>query len=167
MKSDTPSMPRLTTMRLTVLLALAAMTACASRGETAIANTTAGDVSSDTYVASPSLAGTSWRMLRFEGGDDRVLTATDPAQYTMTFTPDGQVSVRIACNRGQGTWTSPATGQLALGPVALTRAMCPPDPLQDRWIKDWPAVRSYVLKNGHLYLSLMADGGIYEFEPLP
>jgi para-nitrobenzyl esterase len=26
-------------------------------------------------------------------------------------------------------------------------------------------VRSYVIRNGHLFLSLMADGGIYEFEP--
>jgi len=26
-------------------------------------------------------------------------------------------------------------------------------------------VRSYAIKNGHLFLSLMADGGTYEFEP--
>ena len=31
-------------------------------------------------------------------------------------------------------------------------------------VKQWPFVRSYVIKNGHLFLSLMADGGIYEFE---
>ncbi len=30
-----------------------------------------------------------------------------------------------------------------------------------------PLVRSYVLKDGHLFLSLMADGGIYEYEPMP
>jgi para-nitrobenzyl esterase len=33
-------------------------------------------------------------------------------------------------------------------------------------VKDWPYVRSYVLRNGHLFLSLMADGGVYELEPL-
>jgi hypothetical protein len=27
-------------------------------------------------------------------------------------------------------------------------------------------IRSYVTKDGHLFLSLMADGGIYEFEPV-
>jgi len=27
-------------------------------------------------------------------------------------------------------------------------------------------VRSYVRKNGHLFLFLRADGGIYEFEPV-
>ena len=50
--------------------------------------------------------------------------------------------------------------------MALTRAMCPPAPLNDRIPKDLGYVRSYVLKDGHLFLSLMADGGIYEFEPL-
>ncbi len=27
-------------------------------------------------------------------------------------------------------------------------------------------VRSYTLKEGNLYLAVMADGGIYEFQPL-
>lgn len=27
-------------------------------------------------------------------------------------------------------------------------------------------MRSYIFKDGHLFLSLMADGGIYEFEPV-
>jgi len=29
-----------------------------------------------------------------------------------------------------------------------------------------PPYRSYVIKDGRLFLSLMADGGIYEFEPV-
>jgi para-nitrobenzyl esterase len=33
-------------------------------------------------------------------------------------------------------------------------------------VKQWPNIRSYVLRNGHLFLALMADGGIYEFEPV-
>ena len=32
--------------------------------------------------------------------------------------------------------------------------------------RDWTYVRSYVLKDGHLFMSLMADGGIYEFAPM-
>jgi uncharacterized lipoprotein YbaY len=43
--------------------------------------------------------------------------------------------------------------------------MCPPAPLNDRIVKDWEFVRSYTIKDGHLFLSLMADGGNYEFEP--
>jgi len=37
--------------------------------------------------------------------------------------------------------------------------------LHDQLVKHWPYVRSYLIKGGRLYLSLMADGGIYEFEP--
>lgn len=33
-------------------------------------------------------------------------------------------------------------------------------------MKQWGYIRSYVVKDGHLFLSLMADGGIYEFEPV-
>jgi heat shock protein HslJ len=42
--------------------------------------------------------------------------------------------------------------------------MCPPAPLSDRIVKDWSYVRTYTMKEGHLFLSLMADGGDYEFE---
>jgi para-nitrobenzyl esterase len=76
------------------------------------------------------------------------------------------VSVRIDCNRGRGTWDSAGKNQLQFGPLALTRAMCPPESLHDRIVKQWPFVRSYMMKDGRLFLSLMADGGTYEFEPV-
>jgi para-nitrobenzyl esterase len=74
--------------------------------------------------------------------------------------------VRIDCNRGRGTWKSSGPNQLQFGPLALTRAKCPPESLHDRIVKDWGAVRSYLIKDGHLFLSLMADGGTYEYEPM-
>jgi heat shock protein HslJ len=112
------------------------------------------------------LSGTSWQLVKFQGGDDTVLTPDAKAKYTITFEPDGHVSVRIDCNRGRGTWTSSGPNHLQLGPLALTRAMCPPDSLHDHIVKQWAFVRSYTIKDGHLFLSLMADGGVYEFEPL-
>jgi putative lipoprotein len=44
--------------------------------------------------------------------------------------------------------------------------MCAPAPLNDHIAKDWQYVRSYTMKDDHLFLSLMADGGTYEFEPM-
>lgn len=113
-----------------------------------------------------TLAGTSWRLVKFEGGDDRVLRPRDRNSYTIAFAADGAVSARIDCNRGRGSWESPGPGQLRFGPMALTRALCPSDSLHDHIVKQWPHVRSYLVRDGHLFLSLMADGGIYEFEPL-
>ena len=116
--------------------------------------------------AAADLGGTSWRLVKFEGSDDKTLTADDPTRYTIQFESKGTASVRINCNRGHGTWSSSRPHSLEFGPLALTRAMCPPAPLNDRIVKDWAYVRSYMLRDGHLFLSLMADGGIYKFEPL-
>lgn len=112
------------------------------------------------------LTGTSWRLVRFEGGDGTVLLPADSATYTLEFLETGRLAARIDCNRGQGTWSAEGPGQVAFGPLALTRAACPPAPLTDRLVKDWPFVRSWLLRDGHLFLGLMADAGIYEFEPM-
>jgi para-nitrobenzyl esterase len=113
-----------------------------------------------------TLDGTSWQLVRFQGGDDTALAPDDGSKYTLTFNTDGSVSARIDCNRGRGTWKSVRPGEVELGPLALTRAMCPPGSLHDRLVKQLPYVRSYVIKGDSLYLALMADGGVYEFELL-
>jgi heat shock protein HslJ len=115
--------------------------------------------------ASADLGGTSWRLVRFQGGDGTTLAPDDPAKYTIELGAEGQVSVRIDCNRGTATWRSEGPNQIELGPLALTRAVCPPAPLSDRLVEDWPSVRTYALREGHLFLSLAADGGHYELEP--
>jgi heat shock protein HslJ len=116
--------------------------------------------------AARDLGGTSWQLVKFQGSDDKTLTPDDRAKYTISFTANGRVSARIDCNRGSGTWKSAGANQLQFGAMALTRAMCPPGPIQDRIGRDLGYVRSYTIKDGHLFLSLMADGGIYEFEPV-
>lgn len=112
------------------------------------------------------LQGTRWQLVRFQGGDDRTLTPDDPAKYTLEFAAGGQVAARIDCNRGRGTWKATPEGQLELGPLALTRAQCPAGSLHDQIARQWANVRSFVIKDGHLFLSLMADGGTYEFMPV-
>ena len=116
--------------------------------------------------AQSGLGGTSWLLVKFQGGDGTTLTPDDKAKYAIAFAADGQVSARIDCNAGRATWKSSGPNQVQLGPLALTRAMCPPGSLHDRIVEHWDFIRSYVIKDGHLFLSLMADGGIYEFEPV-
>jgi para-nitrobenzyl esterase len=115
---------------------------------------------------SESLSGTSWQLVRFQGGDDKVITPDERAKYTVAFAADGIVNVRFDCNRGRGGWKSAAKSRLEFGPMALTRAMCPPGSLHDQLVKHWPFIRSYIIKDGRLFLALMADGGTYELEPL-
>jgi para-nitrobenzyl esterase len=114
---------------------------------------------------SPGLAGTSWQLVKFQGSDETTLTPDDRAKYTIEFAARGRLIARIDCNRGRGTWKSSGSNQITFGPLALTRAKCPPGSLHDHIVKQWGNIRSYVIKDGHLFLALMADGGIYEFEP--
>ena len=44
----------------------------------------------------------------------------------MQFLPDGRLLARFDCNQGRGGYTA-AEGVLALTPLAVTTAMCPPD----------------------------------------
>ena len=112
-----------------------------------------------------SLAGTSWRLVRFQGGDDKVLAPDDKSKYTLSFGADGRLAARIDCNRGMGSWKSPQQGRLDLGPMALTRALCAPGSIDYEIAKRLPHVRSYVIRDGRLFLSMMADGGVFELEP--
>lgn len=114
-----------------------------------------------------SLAATSWQLVKFTGGDGKVLTPDDKSKYTLAFNANGTLNARIDCNLGRGGWKSAGKGQLELGAMAVTRAMCPPGSIDHEIAKRLHHVRSYVMKDGHLFLSMMADGGVFEFEPAP
>jgi heat shock protein HslJ len=119
-----------------------------------------------------TLAGTNWRLVEVQSMDD-AQGPTRPADrnlYTMSLAADGSASFRFDCNRGTGSWSSapsadPNSGSLTFSPLATTKALCPPPSLGERVERDMSFVRSYMLRGGKLNLSLMADGGIYVWEP--
>mgnify|MGYP000023552818 CR=1 FL=1 len=113
-----------------------------------------------------TLAGSAWQLVRIQSMDDTVQVPDERGKYTLQFGEDGTVAIRADCNRGTGGWTSEGAS-LAFGPLATTRAMCPPGSLHDAYIAQLSYVRSYVLRDGMLLLATMADGAIIEFEPLP
>jgi para-nitrobenzyl esterase len=118
-------------------------------------------------AAPASLEGSSWRLVQIAMSDGVTRPAIDRSRYTIGFGRDGVLNVRFDCNRGRGSWKSSGAGNLEFGPLALTRALCPVGSLHDELVRQWPYVRSYVLKGGRLFLSLMADGGTIEFETAP
>lgn len=93
----------------------------------------------------------------------------DPARFTLHFEAEGRVTLRLDCNRGSGTWqatpTADSSGSLVFGPIAATRALCAAPHLDERLIRDLAYVRGYLIRDGKLFLTLMADGGIYEWHP--
>jgi para-nitrobenzyl esterase len=124
-------------------------------------------VSATVASAQSPLAGSSWQLVRFQGGDGTVLTPDDGGKYTIAFDARGNgMAMRIDCNRGRGTWKSAGANQIEFGHMAVTRALCLDSNLHDQILKQWGNIRSYAIRDGHLFLSLMADGGTYEFEPM-
>jgi hypothetical protein len=100
--------------------------------------------------------------------DDAIGTVRpdDPTVYTMRLAADGSVAMRLDCDQVTGTWSAepsadPASGRLVFGPLAATRAVCPPPSLGESIAAHSAFVRSYLLKDDRLALGLMANGGIY------
>jgi len=114
-------------------------------------------------AAVAALGGTSWQLVAFRGGDGEVVKPDDGLKYTLAFSESGQVVARIDCNRGRGAWMSSGPGRIELGALVLTRALCSPESLHDRIVRQWSSVRTYMIRDGHLFLGLIADGGVYEF----
>ncbi len=125
-----------------------------------------GTVQTGSPAADP-LAGTQWQLVDIQYMDDTVLKPDAAGKYSLRFGTDGSVSIKADCNMLGGGYTFTSPSGLAFGPLRSTMAFCGEKSLYDRFTKDMPFVRSFVIKDGNLHLALMADGGIYQFSPLP
>lgn len=112
------------------------------------------------------LSDTHWQLDKIEYMDDTIITPDDRSKYNLEFDATGRVSIKADCNRLNGSYTYNSPSGLEFGALMSTRAACPPGSLYDTLVKDLPFVRSFVIKDGNLYLALMADGGIYHFSPI-
>lgn len=124
-----------------------------------------------THAKNP-LLDTRWELVEFQSMDDTIgtLRPIDSEKYTLELNADQSVYMQLNCNRATGTWhaqpgDNPTSGQFKFGPLAMTRALCPAPSMDQQIALQAEYVSSYLLKEGKLYLSLMADGGIYAFKP--
>jgi hypothetical protein len=124
------------------------------------------------YHVAYAIADRSFRLVKFTGPSG---TATvpdgDKTKYTVAFAKDGKVQVRFDCESGGGTWAVAGPNQLVFGPLKLSRLFgatqgtCSPEGLHDQLVRHWPLVRSFRAESGEwLFLSLLDDGGTYQFE---
>jgi heat shock protein HslJ len=86
-----------------------------------------------------------------------------PERYTIRLERTGRAAVRADCNRGATSYAVSATRQIVLKPIALTRMMCPPGSLSDRFVQELSRGFSYFLKDGDLFLDLPVDSGTLRF----
>ena len=140
---------RMNTMRLMMALVAVAITTTIASGQ-----------------KSGELAGTSWQLIKLNAPDESTHVPNDKSKYTITFGRNGRVTARVDCNRASSTWKSPRAGELQFGSWSRTSAKCGPGSLHDKIVMEGGNVRSYFIKDGHLFLSGMAAGGSYELEPV-
>ncbi|MEI6699558.1 MAG: META domain-containing protein [Mycobacterium sp.] len=120
------------------------------------------------------LTGTSWQLSSIESmspAEEPSTAIDEPALYSVTFGDDGRATFQVHCNRGSSTWqaeaAAPDSGSLTFGELALTRMFCPQPSADTLVAAALGRVRSYLLSDGQLHLSLEADGGIMHWTPLP
>jgi heat shock protein HslJ len=115
----------------------------------------------------PELAGTSWTWSQTQMMDDSSVTPADPSQFTLLFNADGAFATQTDCNTFQGNYSADSsTGQLAMETTISTRMACPPEALEESYIRSLNGAASYLVEGGNLYIALKMDSGIMEFAPI-
>jgi len=113
-----------------------------------------------------TLTGTPWQLVEIMAMNDEAFRPLEVEIYTLRFAEDGGLAVRADCNRGSGSYELQGSS-LEIGDIALARAMCRPQSLADRFLRELGYVRSFMIEAENLYLATEADGAILEFEPAP
>lgn len=110
-----------------------------------------------------NLTGTSWQWVSLVTPEETVEVA-QPARYILGFQPEGRLAVRADCNRAFGGYEV-GDGRITLTVGGMTRAMCPPGSLSDRFLKELDAAAIYRFDGEALYLDLKDDTGTMKFLP--
>jgi heat shock protein HslJ len=93
-----------------------------------------------------------------------VTSVPTPETFTITFNEDGSFNALADCNRVNGTFTADDP-QLEIVVGMSTMAFCPNQELADQFTQELGDVTSYVIEDGHLFLTTKFASDIMEFQP--
>ncbi len=111
----------------------------------------------------PNLVGTSWRWISLVTPEGTVEVA-QPDRYVLSLQAGRKLTVRADCNRAFGNYEA-EDGRLVLRVGGMTRAMCPPESLSDRFVKVLDGAVTYRQEGDALYVGLKNDAGTMKFRP--
>ena len=110
-----------------------------------------------------ALTGPAWRWTGFQGGDDSRIEPGGEV-LTLTFQDDGRLTVSTPCVGGTVPYTQEGATGLSITAGGLDVSGCAEGTPAARLVHDLAFMRSFVFRDGKLFVSLMADGGIHTFE---
>ncbi len=123
---------------------------------------TLGDVPKPAATSASDVVDVVWEWVSTTTPVEEV-KVDNPDRYTLRLGGDGRLALKADCNRGTGGYAISGDRALTVKPIALTRAMCPPGSLSDRFAKDVGRATSYFVRDGDLYLELPVDSGTLRF----
>jgi len=109
--------------------------------------------------------GVVWSWQGTQMNNDMRFVPEAPERYTLEFLPGGKVGVRADCNRGNGSYQRDGNA-IAIGPIALTRMMCPPGSRDAEFLQGLANVSAMLFRGSDLVLTLKVDSGSMRFTPL-
>jgi heat shock protein HslJ len=112
------------------------------------------------------LVGPTWGLVQIHWLGGGASVPSQPDWFTLKFSDEGQVQVRADCNQGHGTWSSTGRDGLRFGPLAVTRAFCGDDPVNQRFLRDLAEVHSATFTEEQMHLTTRVDDAVLVFEPL-
>jgi len=121
-----------------------------------------GPVGAGGVPETDTISGGVWMWQHTRYNNDTEAIPPDPTHYTMAFNTDGTLNIRVDCNRGGGTY-SIAENRITIEVTHTTRAMCPPDSLDQTFLKDINAAGIHFFNEDDLYLDLIYDTGTMKF----
>jgi len=109
-----------------------------------------------------SLITTVWLWHQTVYNDDRKVIPLNPDHYTLKMLPDGKVNIRADCNLGGG-FHRLNDGGISIEITYSTRAACPPESMDQIYVRDLNAAAKWFLKNDGLYVELKDGAGTMSF----
>ena len=117
-----------------------------------------------------TLLGSSWQLDEFKSMNDDTGTVIvgNSSEFTMDLWPGGLVIFKVGCNQATGRWSytpsmEPTSGVFSISELSSTLALCPPPRIDEIVVSQAEYISGYLKKDRHLFLSLMADGGIFKW----
>lgn len=108
------------------------------------------------------VVGVLWQWQGTLLNDGTAFAPVDPSRYTLQLSAEGQAAVQADCNRGSGRYYV-SDNRIVVGPLATTRALCPPGSLSDEYLRQLQDVTSYLTRDGELIMEIKFDSGSMRF----
>jgi len=112
--------------------------------------------------ADQMLIGTVWKWQQSLYNNDTRAVPPNPENYTLRLLPDGKVSIRADCNLAGGTYRLDGS-RISIEVTHTTMAACPPESLEQKYIRDLNAVAIYFFEANVLHIDLRYDTGTMRF----